>query len=204
MNIITAMLRCVVGMALFLGFAMPAGADAASPRVVVENFNGALLGTMREASKLGFDGRVQKLAPVVRESFDTATMARLAVGPRWSSLSEQQRSEIVEAFTRFIVATYASRFDGYSDEKFVVKRDTPSGDDAVVVESQMLRPEGEPIAFNYVLRKSDDGWRIGDILFGAVSELANRRAEFSAVIRRDGVDGLISELNKKTKDLEQP
>ena len=204
MNISTAMLRCIFGLALFLSFAMPAGAEAASPRVVVENFNSTLLGTMREAGKLGFDGRVQKLTPAVHQSFDTTTMARLAVGPRWTNLSEEQRAQVVEAFTRFIIATYANRFDGYSDEKFVVKGDTAAGDGAVVVESQMLRPEGEPIAFNYVLRQSDDGWRIGDILFGAVSELANRRAEFSAVMRRDGFDGLINELNKKVKDLEQP
>jgi len=36
----------------------------------------------------------------------------------------------------------------------------------VVVESQMLRPEAEPLAFNYVLRSVGDGWRIGDIMFG--------------------------------------
>ena len=203
MNIGTAMLRCMIGLALILGFAMPAGAEAASPRVVVEKFNNVLLGTMREAGKLGFEGRVQKLTPAVQETFDTATMSRLAVGPRWSNLTDEQRDQVVDAFTRFIIATYANRFDGYSDEKFVVKRDSPAGEGAVVVESQMLRPEGEPISFNYVVRQSDNGWRIGDILFGAVSELANRRAEFAAVMRRDGFDGLISELNRKTKELEQ-
>lgn len=204
MNAIFVMLRCTLGAALLLGFAVPAVAEAASPRVVVEKFNGTLLGTMREAGKLGFDGRVQRLTPAVEEAFDTPSMARLAVGPRWSNLNEDQRKQVIEAFTRYIIATYANRFDGYSNEKFVVKNDTRSSDGAVLVESQMLRTDGDPIAFNYVLRQSDEHWRIGDILFGAVSELANRRAEFSAVMRRDGVDGLIAELNRKAKDLEQP
>ena len=39
---------------------------------------------------------------------------------------------------------------------------------------------------------------ISDIyLDGAISEVATRRSEFSAIIRADGVDGLIAVLNRK-------
>jgi phospholipid transport system substrate-binding protein len=162
------------------------------------------MGTMKEADKLGFSGRVERLKPAVHQAFDTQNMARIAVGPRWSSLSDEQRKQVIEAFTQFIIATYANRFDGYANEHFVVKSANEANDGATVVESQMLRSEGEPINFNYVLRQSDGAWRISDILFGAVSELANRRAEFTAVIRRDGVDGLIAELHRKARDLENP
>ena len=205
MNIVCALRRCVIGMALLLSFAMPAVAEAASPRVVVEKFYSSLLGAMQEADKLGFDGRVQRLTPAIQETFDTPAMARTAVGPRWNAMTEGQREQVVEAFSRFVVATFANRFDGYANEKFVVKGIIPTSDNnAMVVQSQMLRSEGDPVTLNFVLRQAEgDAWRISDILFGAVSELANRRAEFTSVIRRDGVDGLISELNKKIKDLEQ-
>jgi phospholipid transport system substrate-binding protein len=206
MNRIMSALRSVLilGLAVALALSAAAAAGAANPRDAVEKFYSTLLGTMKEAGKLGYNGRYQRLAPVVQEVFDTQTMTRTAVGARWSSLDEAQRKELTEAFTRFIAATYANRFDGYANEQFVVKNARELPDGATVVETQMLRQNEEPINFNYVLRQTDGNWRIGDILFGAVSELANRRAEFSSVIRRDGVSGLITELNRKVKDLETP
>src|ERR1044071_252746 len=138
MNIVCAFRRCAMALALLLSFAMPSFAEAASPRVVVEKFYSTLLGTMQEADKLGFDGRVQRLTPAILETFDTPTMAKTAVGPRWNAMTEDQRHKVVEAFSRFVVATFANRFDGYSNEKFVVKSITPLSDGAMVVESQML------------------------------------------------------------------
>lgn len=194
----------LLGPVLALSLSAAVAAGPADPREAVEKFYSTLLGTMKDAGKLGYAGRYQKLEPVVLEVFDTPSMTRTAVGARWSSLTEDQRKELTEAFGRFISATYASRFDGYSNEQFVVKNTKELPDNAVVVETQMTRVNEESINFNYVLRRGEDGWRIGDILFGAVSEMANRRAEFSSVIRRDGINGLIAELNKKVKDLETP
>jgi phospholipid transport system substrate-binding protein len=204
MNMLFAALRCAAVVFPALLFGVSASAEAASPRVVVENFYSTLMGTMREADKLGFNGRVERLSPAIREAFDTPNMTRMAVGPRWTNVSDEQRQQLVDAFTRFIVATFANRFDGYSSEQFVIKNVSQGNDGAVIVESQMTRSDGDPVPFNYVLRQSDGHWRIADIMFGPVSELANRRAEFASVMRRDGVDGLINEIQRKTKDLENP
>lgn len=206
MNRLLSALRSVLilGPAVALALSAAAAAGSANPRETVEKFYSTLLGNMKEADKLGYNGRFQRLAPVVQEVFDTPNMTKAAVGARWSSLEETQRKELSEAFSRFIAATYANRFDGYANEQFVVKNTKELPDGAVVVETQMTRVNDEPINFNYLMRRTDDGWRIGDILFGAVSEMANRRSEFSSVIRRDGINGLITELNKKVKDLETP
>ena len=49
-----------------------------------------------------------------------------------------------------------------------------------------------------MMRQSGDAWLISDIyLDGAISEVATRRSEFGAIIRADGVDGLIAALNRK-------
>jgi phospholipid transport system substrate-binding protein len=42
-------------------------------------------------------------------------------------------------------------------------------------------------------------WRIADLyLNGTISELAKRRSEFASILQRQGVDGLIAELNRKS------
>jgi phospholipid transport system substrate-binding protein len=48
------------------------------------------------------------------------------------------------------------------------------------------------------MRQEGGGWLISDIyLDGTISEIATRRSEFAAIVRNQGVDGLIEALNRK-------
>jgi phospholipid transport system substrate-binding protein len=68
----------------------------------------------------------------------------------------------------------------------------------VMVRSQIIRANGEPVRVDYMMRQSGDAWLISDIyLDGAISEVATRRSEFAAILRSDGIDGLIAALNRK-------
>jgi len=49
-----------------------------------------------------------------------------------------------------------------------------------------------------MMRRSGDNWLISDVyLDGAISEVATRRSEFGAILKNDGIDGLIAALNRK-------
>ena len=64
--------------------------------------------------------------------------------------------------------------------------------------SQIVKANGEPVKVDYMMRRNGDGWLISDIyLDGAISEVATRRSEFAAILRTDGVDGLIAALSRK-------
>jgi phospholipid transport system substrate-binding protein len=185
---------------LALGIAGSAGAAAADmpgAATPVRAFYDTLLHTMQQGQKLGQSGRYAALEPVVERTFDIPYMTRMAVGPSWSSLSDAKRQQITEAFGRYITATWASRFDSYSGEKLEVGGTKPYGA-SQLVETRIVKPDGEPVSINYLMRRDGDGWRIGDVyLTGTISELATRRAEFSSVLRSQGVDGLIDALNRK-------
>jgi len=52
------------------------------------------------------------------------------------------------------------------------------------------------------MRNNGGIWQIADIyLDGTISELATRRAEFSAILRTSGIAGLIETLNTKAAAL---
>jgi NAD(P)-dependent dehydrogenase (short-subunit alcohol dehydrogenase family) len=58
--------------------------------------------------------------------------------------------------------------------------------------------KGTIIFTNDMMRRDGEGWRISDIyLDGAISEVATRRSEFAAILKNDGIDGLIAALNRK-------
>jgi phospholipid transport system substrate-binding protein len=163
----------------------------------VQGLYDALLGAMKNGRALGQSGRYTQLESVIRRSFDIPAMTRLSVGPAWSNLSEAQRQQVIESFGRYISAIYADRFDSYAGQRLQVTGEQPSAG-GIMVKSQIVKANGEPVKVDYMMRRSGDKWLISDIyLDGAISEVATRRSEFGAILKNDGVDGLIAALNRK-------
>jgi len=178
-------------------FSSPTHAAPASGADTVQGLYNALLFTMKNGPILGQSGRFTQLEPVILRSFDIASMARLAVGPSWASLSGAQRQQMAASFGRYISAIYADRFASYAGQKLQVTGEQPNPT-GVMVRSQIVKANGDPVKVDYMMRRNGDGWLISDIyLDGAISEVATRRSEFAAILRTDGVDGLIAALNRK-------
>jgi phospholipid transport system substrate-binding protein len=193
-------LRKTVAFAAGLGLSMlsfPLHAAPAGGGDTVKGLYDALLSTMKNGPILGQSGRFTQLQPVIRRSFDIALMARLSVGPSWAGLTEAQRQQMTESYGRYISALHADRFDSYAGQKLEVtgERPAPSG---VMVKSQIIKANGEPVKVDYMMRRNDDSWLISDIyLDSAISEVTSRRSEFAAILKKDGIDGLIVALNRK-------
>lgn len=193
---------CSILLAGLLALSPATPAAAAGPSDVIRNFYTQLLDTMQHAAQLGPKGRYQKLEAAVSSTFDVPFMARLSIGPEWASLTPDQKKRAAHAYGRYVTAVYATRFDGYSGERFEVL-----GEQKVrrgtIVKSQILKSDGEPVAVNYMVHDNVAGYQIRDVyLSGTISELATRRSEFSALLRSGGIDGLIAALNKKADDLQ--
>jgi phospholipid transport system substrate-binding protein len=183
---------------LFVGlFAGPVQAEG-DAKATIQSFDNALIDVMKNAEKLGFKGRYDKLEPVVEKSYDLPLMARISVGPQWASLSPDDQSKIIEAFKKLSVGTYASRFDGYGGEQFQITGDSPlTGGDAKV-DTKLTRPHDDPVELDYRLRQTGGDWKIIDVfLSGTISQLANYRSEFSATLRDKGADGLVRLIDDK-------
>lgn len=179
---------------------LPAQAQTAASEVV-ERFHAALIGVMRDAQRLGVRGRFDRLAPVMAQSFDLAAMTRIAVGPPWTGFTPADQATLTEVFTRWSIATYAARFDGFSGESFTTTatQTQPNGD--ALVRTTLNRTGGqEAVVLSYLLRGNPP--RIVDIyLTGTISELASRRAEFTALIREGGAQRVIQELQGRAARL---
>ena len=175
----------------------PAYAAPASGSDAVQGLYDTLLSTMKNGRTLGQSGRFVQLEPVVRRTFDIASMARLSVGPSWATMNESQRQQVIDGFGRYISAIYADRFDSYAGQKLQVTDEQPAAA-GIIVHSQIVKANGEPVKVDYLMRKNGDSWLIVDVyLDGAISEVATRRSEFAAILKNDGVDGLIAALNRK-------
>jgi phospholipid transport system substrate-binding protein len=166
----------------------------------IQTYYRELMPTIQQAGRLSVRERDKRFGPAITSAFDLATMTRLAVGPAWKDFSAAQRTAVQEAFTRFIVAEYASQINDYSGESFVVDPQTSpeTRGGGEIVKTRLLQPSGRTVSINYLVR----GGRVIDVyLKGTISDLATRRDEFASVIASGGADGLIKRLQDRTQTL---
>lgn len=191
-------LAAAVAGAMLLCVAAGAARASAGPEEVVRTYQAGLVEVMREAEKLGFEGRVEAFDPVVREAFDLPFIARRAAGGSWSDFSEEQRKGYVDAFSRLSIATHAARFSGYSGEKFEVKQVDDAQRGYKLVRTELVTGNGETVVLNYLMGERGGRWRIVDVFArGTISEVATRRAEFENILRFHDADRLIEEIEKR-------
>ena len=192
-----SLLLCVV---VFGAGAVRAAGPA--PSEVVERLNAALIEVMREADALGFQGRYERLAPVLSAAFDFPLMARISAGKHWRTLDEVLRGRFVAAVGKSSIATFAARFDGYGGERFEVLGEQPGRRETVLVRNRLIKSDGEAVAIDYLFKSGAEGWRVVDVLLdGKFSELALKRSEYGAVLKNDGIEALIRGLDEKAARL---
>ena len=181
--------------AALLAFSLPAFAQSADPAVAtVEGFYDALTASMKAGGTA--KSRYEKLKPAIERAFDLPGMAALSVGPTWSSIAPGDQKQLVDAFSRMTIASYAANFDSYGGEKFPVEpASTQRGPDKFVKSS--LKPaSGAAIPFNYRLHQVDGNWKIVDVyLNGNISPLAQKRSDFGSTLQSGGAAALIKKIN---------
>lgn len=173
----------------------------ATPQDVVQSLYATLLRVMQQGASLGFQARYDVLKPVVERAFDLPLMTRFASGTGWLKSDAVQQQKLINSFTDFSIATYASRFKDFDQEEFRILGEKPAAGGGVIVETHLVPQGSAPITLNYLLRQNKQGeWRINDVYLDAtISEMAVRRSEFGAVLRDDGVDALIGSITEKAQ-----
>lgn len=191
---------------ILLPYSSSAHADDAQPDAperVVRAFQEMLVLAMQKGDELGYQGRFELISPAIDHSHDIDTIIRSALGANWNTLSKDQQQSITETFRKLSIATYAERFNHYEGERFEIIEQRSLPRDQILVRSKFIQPDSNPINFDYVLRHSNEGWRIINILVDGVSDLALKRAEYNAILKRDGFPALIAMLEQKIAQAEK-
>ncbi len=176
----------------------PAG-DVGPATAAVERFHGALFANMKDGKALGFEGRKQKLEPVIKDTFDLTAMARVSTGAAWTKMPEDERSKVVAAFTDWTVASYAANFKEWDGEAFVTKGAKDDGKGNTMVETVLTLKNAAPVAFTYRMRESAGAPKVVDIfLDGSVSQMAMHRSQFAAALSAGGTANLLKHMEDLT------
>ena len=185
------------GLALVIALGLPPTADGSEPTPaarIVETLHHVLAEHLRPPVR-AFDARLERLRPVVAGSFDFESITRFALGPAYEGLDEAARARFTEMMSRLSLLTYADRFTvSETASKFVTASERAARRGRILVRTRLERGSSEPVTLDYVLVNTTAGPRIVNVLANGVSDLSLKRAEYAAVIRKEGVVGLEQRL----------
>lgn len=147
--------------------------------------------------------REETVEGLLREHLELETMGRFVLGPEWRKASADQREAYVELFSEFVVRTYSRRLGGYGGQQFEVTGTSQAGkSDALVVTAITSGDGSPPVKAGWRVKTASNGkLKIVDVIVEGVSMLQTQRSEFDSVVRRSGLEGLMTLLQEKLADL---
>lgn len=166
----------------------------------VQDLGGQAVAVLRDHESSTFEEREAAFRAILVKAFDVPTVSRFVLGRHWRTASEQQRADYLDIFIDFIARVYASRFDSYGGETLNAYQsiDDESGD--TIVRTRIERPGGDkPVHVDFRVREKNGDPRVIDVVVEGISMLHTHRVEFSSVINRKGIDGLLSDLRARVE-----
>jgi phospholipid transport system substrate-binding protein len=140
-------------------------------------------------------GRSTGLDELIRRGFDLDLTSRLVLGKYWNRASLAHRQAFKELFAQYLQHSYARHLKAYRLETLEIVSSNPVGKNDFLVETRLEGARADDSA-NPVwrVRWRDSGFKIIDVHVDGISLTLTERSQFGSVIRRNGLDGMLSAL----------
>jgi len=129
-------------------------------------------------------------------ALDLQETAKRAIGTSWKDLNEEQQKEYVTAFSQLLLNTYISKLKKINKVKINIGRETVDGNKASVTATILDGGQEYPVIFKLHIIEGHN-WRVYDLVVENIGLVSNYRNEFAAIIRKEGIEGLIKRLKDK-------
>lgn len=142
----------------------------------------------------------QELMTLINGFIDFRAMGQHALGPFWSDLSDEQRTEFVDVFQDVVRQQSMGDLEVYNS-RVTYDRIEVEDDSAFVRTTTRYRNSDTPV--DYVMHRRDSTWLATDIIVDEVSTAEGYARSFQNVMRRRGFDTLMDSLKKRQARAQQ-
>ncbi len=139
--------------------------------------------------------RYEQIRAIVDKHFDFRSMSQSVLATNWKKASPEERRRFVDFFSEYLENTYFGAIDAYTGEQIEYGEGKVRGDRALVDTFIVTKTARIPVT--YKLKLNDGDWYAYDVIIEGVSLVNNYRRTFSAIIREDGVDGLLNDIQQR-------
>ena len=141
---------------------------------------------------LNREQRWTEIGKVINARFDFRSMSQSILATNWRSATPEEKRRFVEFFSQYLEDTYRTKIEAYTNQSIEYVSEQVRKDRAIV-DTQILT-DSTRIPVTYRLRNNDGEWYAYDVVIEGVSLVNNYRNTFSAIIKSEGMDGLLVDL----------
>lgn len=145
--------------------------------------------------------RRDKMKEIIFAKFNFLEMGKRSLGSKhWKARLPEERKSFINIFGKLLENSYASKLEGYSNQKINYVDEIIKGKYAMV-KTEIVR-KNDNISVDYKMIKTGSEWLVYDIVIEGVSMIKNYRSQFARIIHSDSFDTLMEKLNTKVDKLE--
>ncbi len=141
---------------------------------------------------------------VLMPNIDHIYTARLVLGRQGRSLEREQVEDFAEALGELLLTQYAEGLLEFEsrDQVEVLPLSGENTERMTRVRTRISLDTGSRVPVDYVMRKSDDEWKVFDVVIEGISYVTTFRNQIGEEIRRDGFDRVLERLKRGDIDID--
>jgi phospholipid transport system substrate-binding protein len=194
--------RRIVGLGfslLLIALTPLAPARAADAVGVVTDFGNRTLQMLNDP-QISQSERQKRFGAALDQDFDFPRIGRFVLGRYWANASDEEKRQFASVFRDYVVQAYTNRFSDFTGASFKVTGQRPESDTTAIVSTTVSQRNAQnPAKVDWRVAKSDDGYRITEVIVEGISMSLTHRQEFASIIEKNGgkVADLIAQLRQK-------
>jgi peptidoglycan-associated lipoprotein len=184
-----------------LAVALIPGVSSAEPSPhgaldALQDFFGRAAGILSQATNA--EQGLEDVRDLARALFDGRSAGRRALGPEWDQRTGPEQEEFSRVFTAALEHAYLEMLRAQLPREWLpairITGEEATGEDGAVVRTAVQARNGSAVRFDYMMTRSNAGWRVHDVVIDGVSLLGNYRAQFARILRTSSYADLLARL----------
>jgi phospholipid transport system substrate-binding protein len=138
----------------------------------------------------------KKLKEQISPVFDFQEMSKRCLGINWKKATNEEQTEFQKLFSELLAKNYIKQIREKSlGSKFELAKSHEEGEKATV--QTVVTTKNGTLKIDYRLYKSENTWKVYDVMIENIGLVSNYRSEFSDIINKEGMSGLLVRLREK-------
>ncbi len=174
-------------------------ASSNSPSEQVQDTVDEIIKILRDKS-LDWRQRQNQIEAIIDKRFDFQSLSQSVLATYWESATPAERVRFVQFFSQYIEMTYMKKIENYTNEYVRYGNEKRLGDRAIV--DTFIVSGNTEIPVSFKLKLNDDEWFAYDVLIEGQSLVNHYRTVYASIIRSEGIEGLLDDLEGRTRQYE--
>lgn len=144
------------------------------------------------------------IRPILLDEVDTLYSGRLVLGRSSRGMEREKIEEFSDALSDLLIRRYADGLlDFQTRDQVDIRPLTGDNTERMTrVKTRVRLDNDEEAPVDYVFRKTDDGWKIFDVIVEGISYVTTFRNQIGEQIRQEGFDTTLEKLKQGEVEIE--